>query len=73
MKHSKKTPLLIILLLASSCALIAFPSGVLAATPSVPDFTVAYVDHSYDVPITHWTTTDPYTGVQITHSSGGEQ
>ena len=31
-----------------------------------------YVDHSYDVPVTYWTTTDPYTGAQITHSSGGE-
>lgn len=72
MKHSKTYPLLIILILASSIVLLAHPSGVLAATPSVPEFTVNYVDHSYNVPITHYTTTDPYTGNQITHSSGGE-
>jgi len=72
MKHSETYPLLIILISASLTILVACPSDVLAATPSVPEFTVNYVDHSYDVPITHWTTTDPYTGNQITHSSGGE-
>jgi hypothetical protein len=72
MKPNKKFTLLIISILAASAILAAYPSGVLAANPSVPEFTVAYVDHSYDVPVTHWTTTDPYTGEQITHSSGGE-
>jgi len=33
--------------------------------PSVPDFTVALVDASYDVPTTY--STDPYTGKTITH------
>jgi hypothetical protein len=31
-------------------------------TPSVPQFTVKYVDNSYDVPPVTTTTTDPYTG-----------
>jgi hypothetical protein len=72
MKPQKKLALLTFFVLSTSAMLMAIPSGVLAATPSVPEFTVAYVDHSYIVPITHWTTTDPYTGEQITHSSGGE-
>jgi hypothetical protein len=72
MKPTKVFALLTILALSASAMLIAFSSGVLAASPSVPEFTLAYVDHSYDVPITRWTTTDPYTGAQISHSSGGE-
>ena len=72
MKPNKIFSLLTILILSASAILLAFPSGVLAANPSVPEFSVAYVDHSYVVPVTHWTTTDPYTGEQIAHSSGGE-
>jgi hypothetical protein len=72
MKPNKIFALLTIFVLSASAMLMVFPSGVLAANPSVPDFTVAYVDHSYNVPITHWTTTDPYTGEQIVHTSGGE-
>ena len=72
MKPNKIISLFTIFILATSAMLMAFPSGVLAANPSVPEFTVAYVDHSYTVPVTHWTTTDPYTGEQIVHSSGGE-
>ncbi len=72
MKPTKIIALLTILALSASAMLIAFSSGVLAAIPSVPEFTLAYVDHSYDVPITRWTTTDPYTGAQVSHSSGGE-
>ena len=33
--------------------------------PSIPEFTVELVDHSYDVPTTY--STDPYTGDTITH------
>jgi hypothetical protein len=32
--------------------------------PSMPEFTLKYVDTSYDVPSTTTTTTDPYTGKQ---------
>jgi hypothetical protein len=72
MKTNRIIALLTIFFLSSSIMLMTFPFDVRAATPSAPEFTVAYVDHSYNVPITHWTTTDPYTGNQITHSSGGE-
>ncbi len=72
MKPNKKFSLMAIFILSASAMLTVSPSCVLAANPSVPEFTVAYVDHSYVVPVTHWITTDPYTGEQITHSSGGE-
>jgi hypothetical protein len=36
-----------------------------APTPSVPKYTLQYVDGSYDIPTTH--TIDPYTGETITH------
>jgi len=39
--------------------------------PAVPEFTVEIVDRSYDVPKTYTTTTDPFTGEQVTTSSGG--
>ena len=39
--------------------------------PSVPDFTVKIVDRSYDVPVTNRTTIDPFTGQEVTKSSGG--
>ncbi|MCW3984740.1 MAG: hypothetical protein NWE96_12245 [Candidatus Bathyarchaeota archaeon] len=38
---------------------------------SPPQFTVKFVDRSYDVPVTTWTTTDAFTGQQVTKSSGG--
>jgi hypothetical protein len=72
MKPCKKVSLLTIFFLSAVVVLTVSPLGVLAANPSVPDFTVTFVDHSFDVPVTYWTTTDPYTGEQITHSSGGE-
>ena len=37
-------------------------------TPSVPEFTAAYVDHSYDVPPTYGI--DPYTGKTIVTAGG---
>ena len=39
---------------------------------SRPQFTVNFVDRSYDVPITTWTTIDPFTGQEVTKSSGGD-
>jgi hypothetical protein len=39
--------------------------------PSVPEFTVKFVDRSYDVPVTYKTTIDPFTGQNVTTSSGG--
>jgi hypothetical protein len=39
--------------------------------PSVPQFTLKLADHSYDVPPVTTTTTDPYTGEQVTHTTSG--
>jgi hypothetical protein len=41
------------------------------ANPPVPEFTVALVDLSYDVPVTTTYSTDSYTGQQIVHTNGG--
>jgi hypothetical protein len=39
--------------------------------PSIPQFTIAYVDHSYDVPAKTTQTTDPYTGNTVTNTISG--
>ncbi|MFA7397530.1 MAG: hypothetical protein WC046_03500 [Candidatus Bathyarchaeia archaeon] len=39
--------------------------------PSVPEFTIKYVDHSYDVPTTTTTHTNPYTGEVTTKTHQG--
>lgn len=50
MKSDKLSSLLIILLLAASSIVIAYPASGSVSKPSVPEFSVAYVDHSYDIP-----------------------
>ncbi|MCL4430130.1 MAG: hypothetical protein M1167_05200 [Chloroflexi bacterium] len=67
MKPNKTFPLLIIFILATSGAFMAIPLSA-AANPSVPEFTVQYIDRSYDVPPTYGT--DPYTGKTIMTSGG---
>ncbi len=42
------------------------------AQPSVPEFTVKYVDRSYTTPVVTTQSTDPFTGQQVTHTSGGQ-
>jgi hypothetical protein len=68
MASSKTLLLLILLLLTVSMTLTAKPA---AASVSKPEFTLQYVDRSYDVPVTYTYSTEPYTGQQIAHSSGG--
>lgn len=41
-------------------------------TPSSPDFRVSFIDRSYTVPTTTTQTTDPFTGQQVIHTSGGQ-
>ena len=60
----------IIALLLSTLA-TALLVGIVHAQPSVPEFTVVQVDRSYDVPVKVTYSTDPLTGEQITHTSGG--
>jgi hypothetical protein len=40
-------------------------------TPSIPEFTIKYVDHSYDVPTTTTSHTTPYTGETTTVTRQG--
>ncbi len=40
-------------------------------TPAVPEFSVAYVNSSYYVPLTYNYSTNPYTGQQVTTTQGG--
>jgi hypothetical protein len=75
MKSLKKKIMLFIglffvaVILSASLALPNIFPNVRAETitkPSVPEFTVKFVDNSYDVPATH--TIDPYTGQDVTHA-----
>jgi hypothetical protein len=49
------------------------PEPTTVVQPSIPEFTVEFVDRSYIVPTTNTTTTDPFTGKQVTTSSGGQK
>ncbi len=63
--HKSLALTLILLMALSSLILITAVKPANAQTipkPSVPEFTLRYVDHSYDVSPTTTTTTDPYTG-----------
>jgi hypothetical protein len=63
--------LLVVILAVSSLILVGSAYAQSAPTPSKPEFTAQFVDRSYDVPKTTWTTTDPFNGQQVTRSSGG--
>lgn len=63
----KSAALLFLLILTVSSLMMAKPASASIPKPSIPEFTVKLIDSSYDVPTT--TTTDPYTGQQVTHPS----
>jgi hypothetical protein len=66
------TLLLVILLLTSLLMLTITPVNVQAVSkPSVPQFTVKFVDYSYNIPSTTTTTTDPFTGEKNTITQPG--
>ena len=72
-KKSPSSAFLAVILIGGIFLASAMRSGTVQAStggigipkPSVPEFTVALVDTSYDVPTTY--STDPYTGKQLTH------
>ncbi len=69
MDSNKIFPLPMIFVLIASVVLTVYPSGVSAQSNlPVPQFTVQYVDHSYDVPPVYGT--NPYTGETIVKSGG---
>jgi hypothetical protein len=63
--------MLITVLTVSSLFMVSSVFAQSIPKPSVPEFTVKFIDRSYDVPVTYRTTTDPFTGKQVTTSSGG--
>jgi hypothetical protein len=63
---SKGFSLLLVVLLVASSVIIVKPACAQASKPSVPEFTVYVIDHSYDAPATY--SIDKYTGETITHS-----
>ncbi len=74
-KISKTFALFLTLIIAMPCVTLLAVKPVNAQTiptPSPPEFTVTFVDRSYTVPITTTQTTDPFTGQQVIHTSGGQ-
>ena len=69
MEPDKISPLLIIIILVASATLMAKPTYAESA-PSVPEFTVQYIDQSYNIPPTYGT--NPYTGQTIITSPGSQ-
>lgn len=67
MKCTKALPLLLVLILVTNLSLIANLANA-ASMPSVPEFTVQYIDHAFDVAPTY--RTDPYTGQTVQTSPG---
>jgi hypothetical protein len=65
---NKQPALALILLLATSTLIIVGEASAWPSTPSVPEFTVKYVDYSYDIPPSYGT--DPYNGQTIMTYSG---
>jgi hypothetical protein len=66
---NKALVLVVAVLLVSLVACVDLVAA--APKPSVPEFTVHVTDHSYDVPTTTTTTTDPYDGRITTTTSPG--
>jgi hypothetical protein len=63
----KRASLLFIVILTVSSLIVVNTAPTLASIPkpSVPEFTLKFVDHSYDVPTTF--SIDPYTGENVTY------
>jgi len=70
-KTSKTSAVFLTLIIVMSCLtlLIVRPASAQSTPkPSVPEFTLKYVDHSYDVPPTYGI--DPYTGKKVVTKEG---
>jgi|WetSurMetagenome_2_1015567.scaffolds.fasta_scaffold273403_1 hypothetical protein len=81
-KMRESFALVLIMLVASSSLILLTVKPAFAQTPTpfpatfsstlaIPQFTIQLADHSYDVPSTTTTTTDPYTGKQIVTNQSG--
>jgi hypothetical protein len=68
---SKKLTLILILLLATSSLAVVFSVAGQSLKPVVTEFSLQYVDNSYDVPTSYKYTKDLYTGETITTTIPG--
>ncbi|MGA3289942.1 MAG: hypothetical protein ABSD42_06885 [Candidatus Bathyarchaeia archaeon] len=68
MKPANIFQLMLVLMLTVSATVIANLAYAQVSTPSVPQFTLQYVDRSYSIPPTYGT--DPYTGKTIITNPG---
>jgi hypothetical protein len=64
---NKRLALLLIPILTASSLIMAKPAFAQIPKPSVPEFTVKFIDASYYTPTTY--SIDPYTGKNVTHPS----
>ncbi len=63
-------PVLALILILAASSLIITQTASAVSKPMTPEFTVQYVDNSYDIPPNY--TTDPYTGRNTTTNGSGE-
>ena len=63
--------LLLFVILAVSSLIAVEAAQASVSKPTVPEFTLKYIDTSYDVPSSTTTTTDPYTGKQTVTTHPG--
>ncbi len=63
--------LFVLILIASSLIIVQFVSAQSVSTPSVQEFTLKFVDNSYDVAPKNTSSTDPYTGKTTTTTIPG--
>ena len=69
---SKALALMLFTLLAfSSLSVVSSVFAQSIPKPSVPEFTLKYIDNSYDVPPSTTTTIDQYTGKEIVTTTPG--
>ena len=71
MMRKTRSLLIVLALIASGMLLFQFSSAQSITKPSVPQFSLKFVDASYDVPTTY--STDPYTGETVTNSGYHEK
>jgi hypothetical protein len=71
---SKSFTLILIIAISSLSLFMVRPANAQTTTPalSIPQFTVSFVNRSFTTPAITTQTTDPFTGQQVTHTSGGQ-
>jgi hypothetical protein len=71
MGMSMRTPAAVLLAIILTASILLVVNSAPASAQSVPEFTLKLADHSYNVPPSTTTTTDPYTGKQTVTTQPG--